>query len=614
MHNKKTKPLFIFCLISMAVVCFLSISILMRKKEAESIPDYRGQVKIMLADNDHMSAEKKVRYTDRDSDIVFLIHIEDGYFLQSTDYTNSNIKELDKNTYELTLKNLPTSRVVSCDIRKKPVTVNYDANGGTVNDSTGDTKSFTCTYDCTLRARPNTENGRDMIEREGYTLIGWNTKSDGSGVPIGLGSRVTVPDSGELTLYAQWMPWTDSEKFQYVVRDGNARITACEADADTLVIPEILGSYPVTAIAKGAFRNKEAKKIVFPDKLQIVDSKAFIDCALEELYMPDTIKEIRDDSFIGCEEFKTIHINAATSPRYTKTVRLSNYADKIDLLMEEDTRSRIIYFSGSSLWFNLNGKMAEESFHNTYKIINLGMNGFYSSIAQMEILQHFLKNGDIVVHTPEESSSQQLMKENTMTQTLYACLELNYDLFTYVDIRNLKEVFSSLCEFNRVREQMEELSYQDLPEKWCIDEYGGFALDIQSEGENISLKDAADIRPEDLTEEGFARLNSYYDMIHKITGNRVLVSYSAINLDGLPDNCTESVWNEYEERFALLLDEKNAALFGNIRDSVLRGDMFHASNFHLTTNGAKQWTEMFLKCQKKQMEEEGVWEDKSYEG
>ncbi len=569
----------------------------------EKVKDSTDQIKVMLKTDEHFQIQNRIQYIKRGGNVVFHVIPDEGYEVKGIDSEAGEIRKLENGITEVAVNKVPDSRAFLCICGEIAAQISYDLNGG---KSEKEGSFFTRSYDRTLRKRPNTENGTG-ITRAGYTLLGWNTKKDGNGIYIGLGSRVTVPKDGKLILYAQWIKESPADDFFYVVRGGEARITSYRGNAETIVIPETLEKCPVTSIAQGAFINKSAKTVVLPGKIRAVESLAFMNCQMEAVYMPDTIEEIQDNSFSGCKKFRTLHINAATPPRYTKTVRMCNYADKTDLLELKEGKPRLICFAGSSMWFNLKGDMAEEAFDHHYQPVNLGLNGFFCSAAQMEIMIHYLEKEDVVIHTPEECSAQQLMNDTSMTQALYACLELNYDLFSYVDIRNLTGVFSSFCEYNQVRSQMEELTYEDYPKEWCVDKYGGFVLTLVSDGKDKKRKDEAYIWAGDITEAGMEKLNRYYGQIQEKTGNKVMVSYSAINYDGLPDECRKAEWELFEMQLGNLLDKKAAALFGRLSDSVMRGREFYASNFHLTTEGAKKWTKMFLDGLKIQMEKEKIW-------
>lgn len=77
--------------------------------------------------------------------------------------------------------------------------VRYDTNGGE-----GSVPGQNATYGQAFALRPG--NG---FRRTGHTLMGWNTRKDGSGQAYGLGANannLTAEDGGVVMLYAQWRP------------------------------------------------------------------------------------------------------------------------------------------------------------------------------------------------------------------------------------------------------------------------------------------------------------------------------------------------------------------------------------------------------------------------
>ena len=80
----------------------------------------------------------------------------------------------------------------------------------------------------------------------------------------------------------------------------------------------------------------------------------------------------------------------------------------------------------------------------------LGLNGTVNSPVQMQILGAFLGDGDIVIHTPELSSRQQMLLRTAMGEQddkLWCGIENNYDLFALVDLSTVEGVFDSLCRY-----------------------------------------------------------------------------------------------------------------------------------------------------------------------
>lgn len=93
------------------------------------------------------------------------------------------------------------------------------------------------------------------------------------------------------------LPTTTSAEsyFSYTVINGNeAEITAYNGNEETVVIPDTLQGYPVTAIATGAFRsNTKIKRVILPQNLKSIPLFGFGDCpALEEVVFNTALESI----------------------------------------------------------------------------------------------------------------------------------------------------------------------------------------------------------------------------------------------------------------------------------------------------------------------------------
>jgi uncharacterized repeat protein (TIGR02543 family) len=79
----------------------------------------------------------------------------------------------------------------------------YNANlaaGGT-----GTAPSSSGTYYTAFSTQPVVDNTGPFTNTNGYTFGGWNTLANGTGTSYPAGSNVTMPGSGTVTLYAQWI-------------------------------------------------------------------------------------------------------------------------------------------------------------------------------------------------------------------------------------------------------------------------------------------------------------------------------------------------------------------------------------------------------------------------
>lgn len=165
----------------------------------------QNKVRVSIVDSVLFKAENTAAEIERGRDFKTVLSLRAGYEFVSCDYSDYTATEKGGKT-ELTLKNIERPSRVTVTCRKKEFqnvvdidlkcTVNYDFNGGT--DAEGRTHC-TVNYSLTEHHRPNTIAGA-AVKRRGHVLTGWNTRPDGNGEHIGLGSRVTVRDGKEITL------------------------------------------------------------------------------------------------------------------------------------------------------------------------------------------------------------------------------------------------------------------------------------------------------------------------------------------------------------------------------------------------------------------------------
>lgn len=285
-----------------------------------------------------------------------------------------------------------------------------------------------------------------------------------------------------------------------------------------------------------------------------------MNCAIRELYFYDNISVISDKSFRNCPNFSTVHINAIEAPRYGAGNLYSeiNLADKYDILIINEHRKKVVVFGGSGAFNSIDTMQMERELRKetdeNYVCVNMAVNGWFNGVAQFEMMSPYLKDGDVFVHAPESSSPFSFMYETSMTPSfgdfdynklrLYACLESNYDLLSLIDFRHVTELLDGFAEFNAVRKNMAETSYDDYATQinlfgtvyendlgW-IDERGNFALPKIPRGENLDAGEA-DIIPEFVKDaEAHNRLNGYYDKFES-KGVKVCFLTAPVNEDTL---------------------------------------------------------------------------------
>lgn len=105
--------------------------------------------------------------------------------------------------------------------------------------------------------------------------------------------------------------------FQYEVYFENAVITNCDKTIDgELVIPSVLGGYPVVKIDDYAFFEcADLTSVTIPDSVTSIGDDVFRDCtSLITVTMPNSITSIGNYAFLGCTNLESVTIpNSITS-------------------------------------------------------------------------------------------------------------------------------------------------------------------------------------------------------------------------------------------------------------------------------------------------------------
>ena len=544
------------------------------------------RVQVSVVEVDGVTAEENGLWIEPGETAVFRLATEDSYRVTGADYSGEYRLTQEEGGALLELYDVRYPTRVELTVSGGVRTVTYEPNG-----ADGTPQSIACSVENHLR--PNTAT--NIFSRDGYTLTGWNTRPDGTGVHIGLGSRATVPPAG-LTLYAEWAPWTEEALFTARRIEGGLAVTGYTGAEGRVVVPETIAGETVIAIAAGAFQKCGAGEIVLPRTLQTIEADAFQNCAMEELTFFDSIESVSDASFSGCASLATLHINAAEDPYGYRYRRESVYADKADLLIEAAGTRKLVFYGGCSMWYNLDSALIEERFGGEYTVINLGLNGLVSSYVQMEIMKAFLENGDVLFHAPELCSEKQLLTYMDMDEEdvkLWCGLEMNYDLFSLVDIRPIDGVFDSLH------------TYLDLKKA------GGRYEDVYLDSEGQSYMSADGCLPFERTETtdeladevrlsedyfsgGLEELTRMYRAIAD-RGVAVYVSCGCVNIDAVPEEEQGNTTNVDALFHRLIIGMDCAVPVSDLADYIYHTEDFYDTNYHMLSAAAKENTARWIR-------------------
>lgn len=533
-----------------------------------------------------------------------------GYRFVSCDYSDYEAEATERGVL-LTLRNLKRPARVRAVCEKSPspdqstpliCTVHYDFNGGIIKES-GETHRSE-EYVVTQHLRPNTFNGAGLT-KSGAVLIGWNTEADGSGEHVGLGSRVTVANGGELTLYAEWLASLKEEDLlTREVAPGAVALVGYRGSGDVqpFVIPCEVGGKEVAEIASSFTVNMPcgtltAQTLVLPNTVKRVAGNSFMRSSFSELYFSDNIEEIAENAFPN--NFKTYHINAYLPPCFQAVNNSVLLADNIDRLILNAEKKKLIFFSGCSTAYGLVSPAVDFEFGDEYTVFNMGMNGDINGAFQLEILLHYIKEGDVLVHAPEEMSACQLMSAFYVNNTMFVMTEGNYDLLALADFSENTGVFRAFFDYIELKKETDPCDYAD-------GRYGDFNIYgdyICSRPYDEATEAKRDVTysdneycyaPELVTDASVKKLASYYDRVRE-KGGKVCFSYAPVNISARENGEMEQKGDEFAAKMEGLLSVYGYTPISRVRDYMFEGRYFYDSDYHLNDLGAALRTEQLIK-------------------
>lgn len=463
---------------------------------------------------------------------------------------------------------------------ERVVTITYDGNGGTWEDGT---ERYTKTYTLTYHFKANTDLA-ETLARKGYALYGWNTKADGTGEHVGLGSRTDAE-----VLYAEWGKCIDTSQFLYQTTEEGVTLTGYKGkgDVEPFVLPTEINGKPVVSVSPSFTTNMPcgkltANSLILPRDIRTVSGNAFSNSSFTDLYFFEDIEDVADSAFPY--NLKHYHINATLPVAFQKENDNARFADKIDYLSMQEG-DRLVLFAGCSAAYGINSHVLSEEFPD-YTVCNMGVIGGVNAVFQMQIIGQFLREGDLFVHMPEEASPFQLMAYTSLETRVFIMVEGNYDLLAYADFSENVGFWTAFKGYQKIKGEEPAGTYEET--KVTYNRYGDIILGRPFTEENaweqdISYNDNTyQFDLSYLTEKGIAMLCDLYDSYQE-KGVAVYISYAPINADGIDDLSTVKM---FEDEFNRLLQENGYQTMGSLEDHVFRGRYFYDADYHLNEFGA----------------------------
>lgn len=591
----------VVCAIFAAILCFLSAC------GSQPFQKQTG-IKVSVADSVFFTSSKSAATVDKGDDFTVTLNMHYGYYPVSCDYEDYELERVSMSEYRLTLKDIKRpARVNVASLREEaPLTNNPEKTCSItyyINDGTSDVQ--TVDYTLSYHIRPNTLSG-EGIERDGYTLLGWNTKEDGSGEHIGLGSRVTVEDGGSLTLYGEWVQWLPEDDFFYSTQaDGTVALTAYRGsgDMEMFVVPGMVDGYVVTGISSSFTTNIPcgsitSKVLVLPSSVTEVKGNAFGNADFEEIYFCDSLETVSPSAFSN--NITTYHVNAVAPPRLQNGNYNARYADNLDIIISNSNKKKLILFSGCSLCYGLNSGAVALNFKD-YVVVNAGLNGEFDALFQLECMLPYIREGDVLVHAPEQKNPYQFLIDNALDGRVFAMVEGNYDLLTAADFSYTDTVFDAWAMYKNLRSKGEDCSYDD--HTGLFNNYGDIIVERPYDESNEIARDVAytegwGFDPGLLNKGNIDILAGVYDMFSD-RGAEVYFSWAPINEQSDGNRNIRDVAQSFEKQLAELLAPHGYRIISSATDYIYKGRYFYDTDYHLNDMGVALRTEQLIEDMKK---------------
>lgn len=485
----------------------------------------------------------------------------------TTDWSSLAILESANQTYRFEVSSAKTI-YLNCSM-----TLVYHANGGSFASGV----SSQDTYSLVFYHNPNTRPEAGYFVRDGYTLVGYNTEADGSGEFVSLGAKVNAKGAATVDLYCVWAENTPEDSFTYETSGSSVTITGYTGDEDVVVIPQTLGGKKVTKIAEGAFAQKSIKTVVIAKTVEQIEAYAFDRCeALTTVILFDasfnTSAGISENSFFQCENLKNIRINTV----YTLTNTWQSYgAAKLDRLIWAADKKKIIIIGGSGAYYGYNSQILKDALDGEYEIINFGENANISALLYFDIVEDFIREGDIVLWSPEPGGYT--LGATDCGNRFWDFRKSDYDFLKYVDISlytDLLPTFANYCGTLKTSN---------------FKEFDALTISVNQYGDDISYRQWNGQRFEYWFKYSLQAPDELTALISKISekGGSVYFSFAAMQESGMSNIKEEDVLD-----FEAMLEEiPGIVSISDYQDCIYDDDMFYDSAWHMTAEGAQARSE-----------------------
>ena len=250
--------------------------------------------------------------------------------------------------------------------------------------------------------------------------------------------------------------------------------------------------------------------------------------------------------------------------------------------LKETPGKRIILVGGSGVAFDCDSEMMDK-FFSSYEIVNFGMYAGLGTKAVMDLSEAYIRKGDLVILSPEQSN--QTLSDYFNGEYMWQAADGAFGMLRHIKSENFETMLGNFPKF-----ALEKLKYvlkgqnpstDSIYQKKSFNAYGDIALDtcrenILTGGYDVNQK----VRfTEDVVQQEFlGYMNAWAERLEK-KGATVWYRYCPVNELAVEEADNLAAYD------AFLRQKLDFPVIGNPENSLMEAEWFFDTNFHLNQAG-----------------------------
>lgn len=431
--------------------------------------------------------------------------------------------------------------------------------------------------------RINTIQGSKTFFRNGYQLESWNTKEDGTGVRVGLGSRIKIENENEpLDLYAQWIEETPIDNFAFSLNaDSTYSLISCSSHDDTIVVPEKCNDFYITKICSEAFKQLPFTTLYFPQHLTEVESNSIVGCdQFDNLHFFDYLNLIPNDFYVGHKP-SHLFVNANTDPRYIGSYQ-NAFVRKTDLLSQCGDE-KYVFIGNSNAFYSIDGSLIFNRFGKD--VLCYGVQSGVGVAWELACLRELCKDDHNIVVFCCEFGADSI---GSFSELKYYAAEGNYDLLSYINFNelNYSNIFGAYTKYKEMKNIAPITPYSK--NDYGCDTYGCTKLNMEPYRDENWCSSEINVNLDYYKNGGFNWVENYCS---SFTNSTFLISTCSFNRNAIPEDKRSTFYSSYEQSMS---DYTNYQVISSLANYAFSGSAFHNDNYHLIYSYAVERTNRLI--------------------